>query len=417
MFILAFSVATVRAAPTSDPAAEAVRAYYAYLNTIQAAQRADIAHYTDIANQAAALYIQDGESIAATGDPMFVWELCDRAGGMRQIQPDAKLTDPGWKGIVLYGLSDSNAAVTQAQSDIAAEQKNGDRVIAFGNQFRLGQLRQSGVQADWEIVNRSSDDVDWRALRSHDICAPVNGIANMMAGWTFTAEFVGALTRLGKMPSMWQSIFVPGATTRDNALDKVKFYDTTPFPIPPGKLGIQYEDQLKAHLDEFTQKESTGIIDLSKLVEKADSTAGATVYFFGDGHADPHTLDEPGVPAKFMVKGDANTKPQAGDLVLFDAYNAPYAGPDWEKVADEAKAAGATVVFSFTDYDPAAVKSVPAGDLYIDQHWGLGDAEVTIPGYDVKVFPVSGIIEVSLVYAVQNCQVTTSANFNIGQSF
>ena len=33
------------------------------------------------------------------------------------------------------------------------------------------------------------------------------------------------------------------------------------------------------------------------------------------------------------------------------------------------------------------------GDVFIDQHWELGDAAVAMPGYDVRILPPSGVAQ------------------------
>ena len=244
---------------------------------------------------------------------------------------------------------------------------------------------------------------------------PTNGVANMMEGWQFTAEFVAALTRRGKMPTMWQSISVPGARDRDDKLAKVKFETYKRHPIPEGRLSADYADQLRGHLSKVFHSERNGIDALGRMMAQT-ITSGASIYYLSDGHADPHALGQENTPKIGIVEGNINpthVHPQSGDVVLFLGYNARFGHPEWQRIATDAEGVGAKVVYSFAGYDKSEVSAIPSTVLYIDQHWVLGDAEVKIKDYDVNVFPVSGVIEDTILYMaladVIGLQVTNAA--------
>ena len=40
------------------------------------------------------------------------------------------------------------------------------------------------------------------------------------------------------------------------------------------------------------------------------------------------------------------------------------------------------------------------GDILINQHWAEGDAAVSMPGYDVKILPPSGIAQLVIYEAI-----------------
>ncbi|HOI56323.1 MAG TPA: hypothetical protein PLP01_13830, partial [Phycisphaerae bacterium] len=51
------------------------------------------------------------------------------------------------------------------------------------------------------------------------------------------------------------------------------------------------------------------------------------------------------------------------------------------------------------EFGPAAV---PAGEVLVRQHWALGDAAVTVPGYDVRVLPPSGVVAAAVLWMVES---------------
>jgi len=375
-------------------------AYLQAVNSIVDNRQTDLAHVTAVANAAADVYVRDGESIGAAGDPMFVWELSARAGGLRQIEAYGPFSNPAWKGLVLYGLP--TREVSAAATEIAAIRGNGVRVILFGTSERMDELHRRGIFADWEISNFATSQE--RVCRNGSAClaAPVNGVANIVAGWQFTAEFVAALTRRGKMPSVWQSAAVNGAVERNASLASVRLHSHEPRPSAEGALGTEYVDQLRRQLALLNDGELANIENLASHVTTARKS-GAQAYVLRDGHAVAHALAQEGVPTDTFVDGNVNigdVHPKPADLVFLLGYNRRYSSAEWERIARESYSVGAKVAYSFAIHDDGEVAALTEGDLLIRQHWGIGDAEVAVPDYDVKMFPVSGVIQNVILYMI-----------------
>ena len=49
----------------------------------------------------------------------------------------------------------------------------------------------------------------------------------------------------------------------------------------------------------------------------------------------------------------------------------------------------------------AMIAGLPPDELYIDQRWELGDGQVQLPGYDIKILPPSGVIELAILWMVE----------------
>jgi len=110
-----------------------------------------------------------------------------------------------------------------------------------------------------------------------------------------------------------------------------------------------------------------------------------------DQHAHPESAKDPVRLAR-------------GDVVLGIGYDELF-NADWcYHLCDRAHEAGAAGVWSFASWKSEEVRSVPKDNIYIDQQWQYGDADVTLPGYDVKILPTSGVLGCS-VYLMINAEV------------
>ena len=50
--------------------------------------------------------------------------------------------------------------------------------------------------------------------------------------------------------------------------------------------------------------------------------------------------------------------------------------------------------------NPFAPLDTSLADVYIDPKWVVGDAVVTVPGYDIKILPMSAVLNGLIFYAV-----------------
>ena len=81
-------------------------------------------------------------------------------------------------------------------------------------------------------------------------------------------------------------------------------------------------------------------------------------------------------------------------------YGHPFDGLVVRHCATHSREAGATLIWSMTDYKPDLIAALPAEEIVINQHWAFGDAVVPLPGYDVKILPTSGVIAEAVVWMV-----------------
>ena len=120
--------------------------------------------------------------------------------------------------------------------------------------------------------------------------------------------------------------------------------------------------------------------------------AGHTAWYGALGHLPPELpgqTGDPGVltPLKMNTPDKLGDVVKPGDVILYVGYYQP-SGP-W---VEQAHALGAKIVTVVSGTPETPAEDMGA-DININGCWPYGDALITIPGYDIKVLPPSGVIQ------------------------
>jgi len=367
------------------------------------------------------VYITDDETINRTGKekvkmvpgggvnyPMredwggFVAEACDRAGGFRHIQPvpvDLKITK---KDVVLAGTVDLHP---DAQAEYLKKLKEtGALIILFGSKSA-----KAVSAADYLIDNGLPAGIVPVMIAGKDssLIGPVAPMANVINMWTFSAELVAAMNRIGKMPTLWQSMFVPGAAQRNTRIEKMEFdKEVKVQPVEPGALGKQFVDAARACLAGMKTNELDRFVRAGALCANAIKS-GKKVVAGIIGHFMVAQTRMPGYPNIFTIKANEYGRKYLegvlgnGDVFLHVGYS--YTPVEELGIAREV---GAKTVAVFTPGPVKVGEGTPVAtdttmiDVYIDPYWKHGDAVVEVPGYDVKIFPVSGVVMITSFWMI-----------------
>ncbi len=359
------------------------------------------------------IFVMDDETIHRTGEeevkmmpgggyqyPMhedwggFVAEACDRAGGLRRIKPvplNGDLTD---EDIVIVGTLELHPEDQYEQ--LKGYKDNGALIIVFGSKdSHIAPL------ADYLIDNGLPPGRN-RVMEvgADEPVGPVAGIANVINMWTFTAEYVAAVTRQGEMPTLWQSMFVPGAAKRNEAIGYFMFHpDLRIMPVEPGMLGRQYVSEVKGFLERIEQNE---LPEFEKAGELMASTVSGGNKIVGGiiGHFMTSQRRMPSFPKDLftIVENEYGDDQLRGLLEDGDTWF--HIGYSMYPVREltYAKEVGAGTVAVFTPGPTDIGEGVPGPvdyslvDVYIDPYWTHGDAVVEVPDYDTKILPPSGVV-------------------------
>jgi hypothetical protein len=396
-FVLAFlpmSAMPIRAAEPS-PAENYDHQLITAIDGIQA----DMPSITRYAERASELYVKEGLPIAIAGDTAFVSEAYGRSGGLMKLK-ELPVDHSNWAGVVLYALD--SESLEHDLSVIASLRESGSYVIAFASASEIDKAADAGQQFDGVIDNHAGPDGGTIQDATGNWIIPVDGPADITAMWTWTAEFAAACTRLGKMPTFYLGYVNPGGREWESKIGGAKFHEETPQSVPAGELGTQYLTELRKNLQQLVANE---LPDIRKAAELANQTrqAGGTCYVMGIGHAIQPlygSRPRPGYFQPLEIDPKLSHELKPNDFLLNVGYAVLPADPAFASLLESLKSSGANAVWSITTYLPDEVKRLPAGDIVIDQYWAAGDADVSLPGYPIKIIPTSGVMAETVFWMV-----------------
>jgi hypothetical protein len=326
--------------------------------------------------EAAAARLSEGGALWAAGHPAWVSELTGRAGGMMMIK---NLGDnlPVERDVVLF------ARVAEVELPTAVLE-SGALVIGFGED-------SNGYEIPWFHTQATDAGI-----------TPT--LANVIPGWMFTAELVAALTRIGKMPVMFETIGLPGGFPRIYKYQREGILWHEPHdvkPIEAGVLGNQYADGVTEILRRADSENRREFLAAGKWAAEA-LEGGHRVVMYSMGHFLPDEIGKSAIGEDFESavwnSGFTYLDPPddaygAGDVLIHIGYQHP---PDG--LLRTGRAAGAKVVYVDILRDRDYVDDPDV--LWIDPMWKWSDACVTVEGYDIPVLPPSGIVNSAIAWEI-----------------
>jgi hypothetical protein len=369
---------------------------------------------------------------AAAGSPSPASEYASRlllslsgvAADLPQITAVAEATAPRlvaggtlWiagshQGLISEGMGRAGGLITlKALGDPATQLRAGDALVVVtldATSAADAALLQAATQAGALAVLLAPNAAPgaWLSLSPHapvpgsDGLLPVASPALAAVLWTFTGELVGALTRLGRMPPMYQSVVVPGGRERNASHLELQWEPGPVTPVGPGLLGRKYMARLTARLRRLRATQLPGLAEAGRMAAEARAL-GHTAWYAGVGHMPPFEVGQAGdtgllAPLTSSIEpGPVAEQIQPGDVVLYVGYYEPF-GP-WVETA-HARGARIVTLVSGTPERPA---SEMGADLTLDACWPFGDALVDVPGYDVRILPPSGVMQSAAYWMLQ----------------
>jgi hypothetical protein len=347
-----------------------------------AAMRRNLPDITATAELAADMFTSDTTLrflFSQHNDPSDFIEFNIRAGG----PPDTRDADDGsMRGLAIMPVRSWERGALGAAMQMESWRRLGRVVFTVGSAAGRPTLPIGDRLIDNGAPSGSAEFSD------------INGIANLIASWTFYAEVVGAATRRGWQPGIYLSDATPGSRGH-NEMVHFRMPTGKPVPIvPKGQIGAAYLAAIDSLLDRASQPQH-----LAEVERAADSLRrwrkeGSRLFASSCGH---FLLEElPRLTEHSPFKGidwrwdvgahlrDAGTK--AGDGMLwfgYAGYNCPHAD-----VADPFAAAGLRVIVvsdRLSDILPPEVRSS------VTLSWPRTDAVAPIPFAPGFVAPTSSI--------------------------
>ncbi len=217
-------------------------------------------------------------------------------------------------------------------------------------------------------------------------------LGNVMSLWTLTGEVAASTARQGKTLAFWQNSWYPEGDVRNGLYKECMFHDGVP-RMEPVEVGVVSRAYLDYVGGVFRKIQTYEIEKIVKAGKKAGQRARESrpPAFIALSHLMPHLVDR---QSKLLRYFDAGVDRKIlevflsrNDLLICLWHNG--VPPDVWRAVRRAKARAVWVVCPLPDQ----VNYEHHGDVFVNQHWQLGDCAVEVPGYDVRILPPSGVAQ------------------------
>lgn len=340
---------------------QGARAYVEWFRQCVDGLTQDMPNITAAANAAATKAVNNNYGFGAMGDAQFIGEAMGRAGGLMNWTINGMAST---HTVIIYALEESSLDSDLANVTQLHNQSN--IVIIFGGTSALQRATTLNTQYDFAINTHAAPNGGLFNMPNGTWVVNTDITAKLTAAWAWTAEFVGACTRLGKMPTVWESVMVTGGSARDNSLSGQAFHNYTPLPMDAGLLGQEYLNKVWIDFNTVVNNEMDKIHQAASLAVTAKHS-GHNMYMFAAMHStfpivpcphDPGLLVQmnngwPGPGNPGLIAG---ITPGQGDFILCVGYDTLYSGSGNGDFVDSARAAGSVLAHCLTDYNPSSLK-------------------------------------------------------------
>ncbi len=395
--------------PTPTPAQLYLKAALEACDRIEA----DMPRITKVAEQVADRYTKGG----LTGFPYIRQtlgvELMGRSGGFMHAGFDRpwkeKRTDAEKRhDVAIFGWD--SAPDDRDLGVLEKEKARGAMVIGFGSKAMPELAKHMAVTDAWFDTGRPGDD---RVVGYPDgmRAGKINHFINAIYAWTLTGETVAALTRKGKMPTMWKSwAYKDGRAWSDPLFRKKPYHDNLKVPaLPSGQTGSAYLDRMRYLLHRFERTELGKIGAAADLVA-AEQRAGRKTVIASSGHMAMYYIaryDDSAWAINQEVHAFLDSQMKSFDEKTADGALVVRLGETGFSRDLAALFKGKKQkVISITAENP-----YPENQAYldswaanIDMGYAFGDACVPIPDFPIRILPVSGAMQVA-AYECLNVEV------------
>jgi hypothetical protein len=389
------------------PAGPAGRYIDAALRRCDAAEK-HLPEFTRVAQIVADRHIAGGQIGLPWNGQTLAAELYGRSGNIMHVgfdRPWKKDRTDAEKGKDVAIIGWDRAPGAGDAKTLADLRKRGCYVVGFGPRD-LPELARLVPLCDAFFDTGLGSDDRVVALPGSRRAGRANHLVNAIHGWVFSAELVAALTRRGRMPTMWKAwACEDGRQWGERYFGKKQFHDDySVAPIPAGRLGREYLDRIRHLLRRFRRRELGAVKEAAELIA-AEARKGRKTIVASTGHMAMAFIAryedaawarnmETHYNVKAQMDGFAKNAPD-GALVLRLGYLGMH-----RDVADLLRSKRARVVHIAAE-NPRPEFQPPADlAVTIDVGYAFGDACVPVEGYPLLLFAPSGVMQVAAYEAV-----------------
>ncbi len=328
-------------------------------------------------------------------------EICGRSGGVVHLGFDRPFktdrTDAEKKNDIAFASWVRPPADTELAA-LKTLKGSGCMIIGFGPKA-MPQLAEIVKTCDvWFDTGFGADDLVIH-LPHQKMSGDGNLVVETLQSWALIGEFVSALTRQGKMPTMYKSYVTPGGREwGDKYFLKKQFHDDYKIaPIPDGKLARDFLGHIRGLVERFRDTQLTEVNKAADMIatefargrKTLVATSGHMPYTFVCHYGDQEWAETMDIHASLESQMKSyEEQSREGALVL----RIGYAGMHTTEIAlyKKKKQTVMLIVAEHPDKDWQPPADLP---VRIEMGYAYGDACVPIEGYPIKILPPSGIMQ------------------------
>jgi hypothetical protein len=374
--------------------------------------RADVPKLTKVGERMAELLLAGGDIYTPDVAKFWPSEFGFRAGGMMGIRSADRIDPKNRNNVAYFALPASR------EWDPKKDEKLKKLIESDANLFVVGRYEDLKGVAPKSRFAGFTGGVEAGAgmygTEHHRPLASLREFDQFVRGWITAGEMIAACTRGGRMPVMWMSVWLEGALPRNAHFFKHdnlhEPWDTDLFhenhyvpPLKPGYVAAEFLAELsKIHTRLLGQ--GTELATAGEWLAKAKKS-GKRIWTVAVGHSYPELLELKQEPYTYPMNWGPSfsdlTKAvpadyRDGDVALHFGY-APVDNANVRKLL----ARGLRLIHT----SPYGNHVTPVKDkdfLYFDLPWRSGDATVDVPGYSVRLLPMSSSAQTMALFAIMS---------------
>ena len=362
-----------------------------------AAIRKDTPKLTALSEQMAAPLLAGGHLFPAGIAPWWPSEFSGRAGGLMGIKwsgYEARST----RDVALFPLPGARDWDPRKDEALRKLTKGKAQLFVIGRKEQLeplGNLRRFAGFTGGVLP----DEGRYATGQFKPLC-PLRPFEQLVRAWVTTGELVGACTRGGRMPIVWMSVWLEGAFARN-----ASFYEHNnirePWPIPlfhkdryipplaPGYAANAFLTELEGILS-VLEKQHAELAKAGQWMAEA-KRKGKRIWTILVGHSYPEILERSKgsqYPIQWGHSVSDLTKAVPADYGAGDAVvHLGYSPVNVDHVQGILKR-GIRFIYTTPFGRPKTLKNHPRL-IWLDSPWRPTDQSIDIPGYGVRMLPMS----------------------------
>jgi hypothetical protein len=372
--------------------------------------RRDIPSLIDMGEKMAAPMLAGGRFFIPKVAGFWPREFGGRAGGLMGMTRRPGLHPSRTTDVAYVTLPNPRTWDPKKDAALTRLLKGKAHIFVNGREDELDALGSAGKRVA-AFTGGAAADKGLYALGDRRPLAGLRHFDQFVRGWMAAGELIGACIRHGKMPTIYMSVWLEGAFVRNASF--VEHHNhrepwSPPFfhrnvyipPLAPGHVAGSFLDIAEGHL-KVLQTQLPRLAQAGEWMAEA-RRQGRRIWAVATGHSYPGILELPedgSYPIEWgrSISDLRKALPadlKAGDVVL----HLGYAPVDTRAVAAILKK-GIRLVHT-SPYGRPATLPEHKNFIWLDLPWRPADASVDVPGYSVRILPMSSTCHTMAYFAI-----------------